>query len=237
MADQPPSSDPVAENYQKNYQAVELQSLIDREAKRVAYAESDKYLVDTLFSLLTMPIGALVRRVGKESNLGCMDTLYGAVERMDSKFFQSAAAKKMLLHPNSAADQYLIRDLTLPVATDADDDLHMYVCQSWECATVTRRLYTTTPCTSCPCGSPMTALGRFPKHPPPADGEDGVFVKGGMRFVISDDLEVTPFSTTAFRMQLNKINELRNRNGSVFEKKTLMVGPAEVTIQNVDFGA
>jgi hypothetical protein len=76
---------------------------VDNEKKKVVFAESGKDFVDVLFSFLTLPLGTIVRLLGKDSSLGCFDELYKSVERLDASHFQTKACKNMLLRPLNAA--------------------------------------------------------------------------------------------------------------------------------------
>ncbi|KAF0892244.1 hypothetical protein E2562_014829 [Oryza meyeriana var. granulata] len=70
------------------------------------FAESDKDFVDVLFGFLTLPLGTVVRLLGKESQAVCLDALYKSVEDLSTDYFQTKACKAMLLKPlNAAAKQ------------------------------------------------------------------------------------------------------------------------------------
>jgi hypothetical protein len=58
-------------------------ALVDNEKKKVVVAESGKDFVDVLLIFLTLPMGTIVRLLGKESSLGCFDELYKSVESLD----------------------------------------------------------------------------------------------------------------------------------------------------------
>jgi hypothetical protein len=55
------------------------QLFIDKEKQKVLFAESDKEFVDVLFSFLTLPLGSIVRLLGKQSGVGCPDEVYKSV--------------------------------------------------------------------------------------------------------------------------------------------------------------
>ncbi|TVU21785.1 hypothetical protein EJB05_31447, partial [Eragrostis curvula] len=54
-----------------------MKLLVDTKAGRVLYAEAGKDVVDFLFSLLTMPVGAVVRILSKDAMVGSIGNLYG----------------------------------------------------------------------------------------------------------------------------------------------------------------
>nr|CAB3488120.1 unnamed protein product [Digitaria exilis] len=63
---------------------IDVKLFVDREKKKVLFAESDKEFVDVLFSFLTMPLGTIVRLLDKQSQMGCLDELYKSVEDLSS---------------------------------------------------------------------------------------------------------------------------------------------------------
>ncbi|RLM74475.1 hypothetical protein C2845_PM15G20450 [Panicum miliaceum] len=76
---------------------------IDKEKQRVLFAESGKEFVDVLFSFLTLPLGTVVRLLGKQSGVGCLDEVYKSVESLSTEHFQTEACRNMLLRPLNAA--------------------------------------------------------------------------------------------------------------------------------------
>uniref|UniRef100_A0A0D9W8W0 DUF674 family protein n=1 Tax=Leersia perrieri TaxID=77586 RepID=A0A0D9W8W0_9ORYZ len=88
---------------------VAVKLYIDKEKKKVLFAESDKDFVDVLFSFLTLPLGTIVRILGKQSQIGCLDGLYKSVESLSEDHFQTDACKAMLLRARNAAAIYCNR--------------------------------------------------------------------------------------------------------------------------------
>ena len=84
---------------------IRVKFLVDNEKRKVVFAESGKEFVDVLLSFLTLPLGTIVRLLGKESSLGCFDELYRSVESLDASHFQTKACRNMLLRPLSAAGE------------------------------------------------------------------------------------------------------------------------------------
>ncbi|CAL5030269.1 unnamed protein product [Urochloa decumbens] len=77
---------------------IEVKLFVDKEKKKVLFAESEKEFVDVLFSFLTMPLGTIVRLLGKQSQMGCLDEVYKSVEDLSTDFFQTKAAKGCFFH-------------------------------------------------------------------------------------------------------------------------------------------
>jgi hypothetical protein len=76
-----------------------MKLLVDTKAERVLYAEAGKDVVDFLFSFLALPVGTVVKLLGKESMVGCVDNVYASVESLDDTYVEPGAAKDALLRP------------------------------------------------------------------------------------------------------------------------------------------
>ena len=112
---------------------IRVKFLVDNEKRKVVFAESGKEFVDVLLSFLTLPLGTIVRLLGKESSLGCFDELYRSVESLDASHFQTKACRNMLLRPLSAAG-IVHEDLVVRI----DDASHrdVWLCIQRECVTL-----------------------------------------------------------------------------------------------------
>ena len=123
---------------------VAVKLFIDKEKKRVLFAESDKDFVDILFSFLTLPLGTIVRRLGKQSQIGCLDEVYKSVESLSEDHFRTKASKTMLLSPVNAAAFHGDR---LKVQIDDENSRKFYICNS-NCG-----MMTPVKVSCCKCGS------------------------------------------------------------------------------------
>ncbi|XP_037482497.1 uncharacterized protein LOC119361346 [Triticum dicoccoides] len=123
---------------------VAVKLFIDKEKKKVLFAESDKDFVDILFSFLTLPLGTIVRLLDKQSQVGCLDELYKSVESIGEDHFQTKACKAMLLAPLNAA---AIRCNRLKVKVI--DKNPMYRCKNTSCGHST---FSSVPDAVCSCG-------------------------------------------------------------------------------------
>ncbi|CAD6262471.1 unnamed protein product [Miscanthus lutarioriparius] len=201
---------------------IRVKFLVDNEKKKVVFAESGKEFVDVLLSFLTLPLGTIVRLLGKESSLGCFDELYKSVESLDASHFQTKACKNMLLRPLSAAGK-LCEDLVVRI----DDTNHraIRVCRQPKCVTDT--LYYSSvrdvPCGQ--CGESLVLWSSWTKGDREAK-DDGVFVRGGMSYGITDDLQVVPADTDNLMLLLR---DLGVEDVDILEEKTLELGLEEVS--------
>ncbi|CAM0879551.1 unnamed protein product [Alopecurus aequalis] len=115
--------------------ALSMKLLVDTKAQRVLFTEASKDVVDFLFSLLSLPVGTAVKLLGKDSMVGCVGSLYGSVEKLDSTYVQPGAAKDALLHPAvlSPASSSLL-SLPAPASTLQAQPKKFYKCNI-ECNT------------------------------------------------------------------------------------------------------
>ncbi|KAJ1282551.1 hypothetical protein BS78_03G061100 [Paspalum vaginatum] len=81
-----------------------IKLLIAKEAQVVVLAEAGKDVVDFLLGLLAMPVGAVVKLLGRDKDgaLAALASLYGSVQRMDADYMQSPATRDALLNPAPA---------------------------------------------------------------------------------------------------------------------------------------
>ncbi|XP_066380226.1 uncharacterized protein [Miscanthus floridulus] len=166
---------------------VAVKLFIDKEKQRVLFAESDKDFVDVLFSFLTLPLGTIVRLLGKQSGLGCLDEVYKSVASLSIEHFQT-----MLLAPLSSAATQCSR---LKVKIDNTNPRSIYVCRSTTCH---ERVFSSVHNAICKsCKGLQCMLRELPGNGNAAVGYDvdGVFVKSGQTLIITDDLQVAPAST------------------------------------------
>lgn len=80
-------------------QSVQLRFLVDKEKKKVVYAEAGKDFDDVLFSFLTLPLGTIVRLLSRESNMqsvsiGSLSSLYQKVIDLDEQYLSIKIGRK-----------------------------------------------------------------------------------------------------------------------------------------------
>ncbi|XXG62173.1 hypothetical protein AAC387_Pa05g0593 [Persea americana] len=202
-----------------------LTLLVDKERNRVIYAESGKDFVETLLSFLTLPLGTVIKLSGKQSNMGSLTMLYESLEDLDSEFLNTKACKDMLLHPKSPAEE-LYKYLPLIVNIGAIYRTKYYVCScSLDWCVGTHRLVSTVKDAPCHCGKKMDWRVPEEKGELNADGRDGVFIKGKMRFMIRDDLQISVVSSMKSFALLKKFGV---SDTSVLEEMNVNVGEEEV---------
>jgi hypothetical protein len=79
---------------------VSLKLFIDKKRQRVLFAEADKEFVDFLFSIFTLPVGAVTRLLKEGGGMvGCLPSLYRSIENMSVNYIQPDKDKPFLLEP------------------------------------------------------------------------------------------------------------------------------------------
>ncbi|KAI5019843.1 hypothetical protein ZWY2020_044731 [Hordeum vulgare] len=181
---------------------VAVKLFIDKAKKRVLFAESEKDFVDILFSFLTLPLGTIVRLFNKQSQIGCLDELYRSVETLGEDHFQTRDCRAMLLRPANAAAVHCGR---LKVKVDDADQTAIYVSNNCYC---NLGYFSPIRGVRCKCGNGMNSYMRLPESSVAATGDsavDGIFSKGGSKFIVTDDLQVAPSSTTLMFSLIDKL--------------------------------
>lgn len=196
-----------------------LNLTIDKSRNRVLFAESNKDFVDVLLSFLTVPLGTVLSICNKNSSLLCLDNLYKSVEGLGDEYFKTIPCREMLLRPNYAAEIECL-DLLVNVEGNTDRALIYYTC-SHNCSHELLSSYLNA---LCACGSKMVCKVKVVRGGRNNAQYKGVFLKGATRFVITDNLTVTPSSTQA---ALNLLG-CTGTNMSTVEEKQVNVGLSEV---------
>ncbi|KAJ8639397.1 hypothetical protein MRB53_016091 [Persea americana] len=201
-----------------------LTLLVDKERKRVIYAESGKDFVETLLSFLTMPLGTAIKLSGKQSNMGSLTMLYQSLEDLDLELLNTKSCKDMLLLPRSSAEK-LYENLHLTVNIGAINPTQYYACPYWKSGNQEHRLVSTVENARCRCRETMRINITEKKRPDvDANGEDGVFIKGKMRFMVRDDLQASVVSSAA---SFALLRELGISDASMVEQRNVNVGEEE----------
>ncbi|KAL0905049.1 hypothetical protein M5K25_027221 [Dendrobium thyrsiflorum] len=142
---------------------ISIRLLIDKEQKRVLYAEAGSDFIDVLFSFLALPLGSIVRLLGKQTSLGSLDNLYESVEQLEVKYLylQTEACKEMLLKPRSAAAD-ICEDLKITNIHDVNPR-HFYICNEIDCLQSSSYYTHVTKARCSHCGKLMDKNWNWPK--------------------------------------------------------------------------
>ncbi|XP_044318509.1 uncharacterized protein [Triticum aestivum] len=154
---------------------VEVKVFVDEENSRVVFAESGREFVDVLLGFLTLPLGTVVRLLGKQSQAGCLDEIYKSVDGLPTRLFKTEACKTMLLSPINAAAK---RCCQLKVRVDDTKHGEVYVCADTSCCAHVEGAFSSVRGAVCKC-------------------ED-------VKFIVTDDFHVAPASTSLMLSILEK---------------------------------
>ncbi len=206
---------------------IAVKLFVDKERSRVLFAESDKDFVDVLFGFLTLPLGTVVRLLGRQSQVGCLDELYKSVEDLSADYFHTKACKAMLMKPhNTAAEQCCL----LKVKVDDTDQSAVYVCRDANCSANGDCGVTSVAGSVCKCGKVMEYIGEWPQDggsTAAAGSDGGVFVKGCYKFIVTDDLHVAPASKS---LMMSIFDKYGVRDPANLEQKILQLNAEKVSL-------
>ncbi|XP_034594503.2 uncharacterized protein [Setaria viridis] len=204
-----------------NMTTLSMKLLIDRKAQRLLFAEASKDVVDFLFSLLVLPVGAAVKLLGKEAAAGSVGNLYGSVEGLDYAYVQPGAAKDALLRPAVLSSPDGSSLLRLPPPPPCGQPRSLYRCTSIfnsSCRTYITDAYGK----ACPtCGNQMAAAAQYL---PPAGQQVAAaagFVQGVVTYTVMDDLTVTPMSAIS---TFTLLNAFAVTDLAALQEKTVQLG-------------
>jgi hypothetical protein len=205
-----------------------MKLLVDGKSQRVLYAEAGKDVVDFLFSLLTMPVGTVVKLLTADSMVGSVGNLYGSVGKLDDTYICRDDAKNDLLTPAAGCKGGKLLQLEAPPL----ESVYMYRCNSRNYVT---KIHGAT-CNSCR-GKMTTQLAEIVE---PAAGSDGGtafsaaaaaaagdgFVQGIVTYTVMDDLKVAPMSSIS---GITLLNTFGVTDIGSLQEKTVQLGYTEVT--------
>ncbi|XBJ04299.1 hypothetical protein VPH35_023254 [Triticum aestivum] len=203
---------------------VEVKVFVDEENSRVVFAESGREFVDVLFGFLTLPLGTIVRLLGKEAQAGCLDELYKSVEGLPTRLFRTEACKMMLLSPINAAAKQCCQ---LKVRVDDTKHREVYVCADTSCCAHAEGAFSSVRGAVCKCGKAMFQLAGerlendgSTRAAGAGDSDVGVFVKEDVKFIVTDDFHVAPASTS---LMLSILEKFEVQDLSCLEQRTLQL--------------
>ncbi|KAJ6853675.1 uncharacterized protein M6B38_113625 [Iris pallida] len=196
---------------------IAMKLLVDKERSRVVYAEADKDFVDILFSFLTLPLSTIVKVLNKQSTLGCMDNLYESVEKLDIQYLQTEACKTMLLHPQSEA---AVQCEDLKINIDDTRPRVVYACKKDDCCSKQTCWVSSAQNAQCiHCKDKMERVVIWPKN------DVKLFVKEGVKYIISSNLHVEPATVMHILSLLQKMDM---KDGSVLEERYMDISEEEI---------
>ncbi|KAL5709299.1 hypothetical protein ACHQM5_020003 [Ranunculus cassubicifolius] len=210
-----------------------LKLIVRKLTNKVLYAEAENDFVDQLFSFLTLPLGSAINFLGEEclSN-GSIHNIYSSVTEISSKgLLKSKECEALLMFPKTAP----FLSCENQVLGIEEDVPPRYNCtqksgNGWKLFVLTEVKANSTSDLE-RGGMEMKSLSttnglvlRNPKSLLPEDKVGGGFVKDPSKFMIKDDLVVTPLSHTSCLFFLKKLNVPYND----IEERVVNLGEEEV---------
>ncbi|KAF7119435.1 hypothetical protein RHSIM_Rhsim13G0074600 [Rhododendron simsii] len=174
-----------------------LKLFLSKSKKKVLYAEARVDVVDFLFSILTYPLGSIIKLLGKNSGFGCMDNLFKSAEDLGTGgFMKSEERRKVLLCPK-LAPFHSVGNQLLQIE-EASYPLYMY--------DYSRNLWVVADDINQFAESRFSAVVMDPKSPTGEVDAGKGYMKGPGTFMILNDLSVVPLSPVTSVALLNQMN-------------------------------
>ncbi|CAM8952214.1 unnamed protein product [Rhodiola kirilowii] len=190
---------------------MKLSLFVDDKSSKLLFAEADKEFVDFLFTILSLPLATVTRLLKHEDDmLGSLGALYKGIESLSNSYFQPGLSNEAVLCPRVILP---FNDNRVPLMIVGEAD-RMYRCQYCIFKYLTKRSE------KCPtCGCSMNT--RVEYHNSSSAG----YVKDAVAYVVMDDLEVKPMSSTSSIISL--LNTFDNKNVGDIKEKTVSLCDAE----------
>ncbi|CAN1131047.1 hypothetical protein LINPERHAP2_LOCUS6171 [Linum perenne] len=196
---------------------VTLKLLIDKNTKKVLFAEAGKEFVDFLFTLLSFPLGTVIKLLSKTQMVGCLGNLYQSIEDLSDTFIQPSTNKDSVLNPKAPLCSNGSNTTFLLSGGDIAPIGKFYMCGSYHryvadnpqqatCPQCRGKMNHEIPFVDTTGTAAVAAGGGSNNGGGNQNNEGGGFVKGVVTYMVMDDLEVKPMSTISSITLLNKFN-------------------------------
>ncbi|XP_074364901.1 uncharacterized protein LOC141705942 [Apium graveolens] len=209
---------------------IPVKVVVDKEKKRVVFAEADGDLADILFSFLTLPMGTIVRLLAKANhsdeservNIGNFNTLCRSVRNLDAKYFVTEESKDLLANTKNFAEYQCQR---LKINIDDTKPAEYFICRNLGC-TLDQDFPSLSTSNIAKCRQCREYLNMPIRYEDDTrEGNDGVFFAQTASFIVSDDLNVFPNT-------VGSVLEILDSSGisdfGVLEEATLQFGSHEI---------
>ncbi|XP_059628042.1 uncharacterized protein LOC132270850 isoform X1 [Cornus florida] len=182
-----------------------LTIFISKSRNKVLYAECREDFVDFLFSFLTFPLGSILKLLGGKSSLGTFDSLYKNINDLTTEnYLKSEELKNVLLSPK-LAPFFACENQLLHIEESSSRQYLLYTCGATDGELFVHPM--TSKFDGCCFGQELGLLSMV--NPKSSTGETtggGGFVKGPAKFMVTDDLVVTPLSPISSISFLGKLD-------------------------------
>ena len=207
---------------------VSLKLLIDRERRRVLYAEAGKDFIDFLFHILVLPVGSYMPLLKKQEMVGSFHNIYESVENLSSAYLQPNVDKETILNPR------------IHISDGTGNGIPLLL-PNIESSTTTKFYQCAGPNSGCKnyvaydfraicyaCKGAMSCEVNIVDLPSATDMEyysERGYVKGLVSYMVMDDLEVKPMSIISSTITL--LNTFNIKEIGALEEKVVYLGMDE----------
>ncbi|XP_061999483.1 uncharacterized protein LOC133716847 [Rosa rugosa] len=170
-----------------------LKLTIDRENRKVLFAEANKDFVDNLVGFMTFPTSAMIKL--SPEPFGKLKNVKNSIENMTEYYNPMKAS---LLNTMPPAHRNRHEHALCPLDPSSLENMPFYVCE--ECITTRGKPYyvANDPTVLCPtCNHAMTQGASYCGTPSETANEGGGFVLQRAKYIITDDLNVHPLLTAS----------------------------------------
>ncbi|KAJ9550992.1 hypothetical protein OSB04_015037 [Centaurea solstitialis] len=203
-----------------------LKVMVHKEKNQVVFAEADSTFVDTLFSIMTLPLGTLFRVLEKcpDKNLktvGCLNNVYRSLAELPAGYFTDEENKFLMLNPRTYGYDYCFH---LEHKIDDTEPTNYFKCGGWLC---NRPGFSFTTCSYAKCIYCGSVMNEEAGDQFDGDDEESVFVPNLVSFIVTDDLRVMP-NTSDFSIPL--VCDLGSTDPSQLEERTIDICREQMVI-------
>ncbi|MBA0665259.1 hypothetical protein Goklo_005146 [Gossypium klotzschianum] len=201
-----------------NSNTVSLKLFIDPNSNRLLFAEAGKDFVDFLFSIMLLPVGTVIRIIGKQGT-GCIGNIYDSIENLGNSYMLSENITDILF--KTQAFNYGVYKPGLWSSLSPSIYTKFYRCSNYKPKEGCSK-YMANGFSWCPsCYKQMDLDFTFVNF---RDKVGVGFVKESVTYTITDDLAVRPMSAKSIFTLLNHLNI---KDAGDLEEKVIAVGANE----------
>ncbi|KAJ9550837.1 hypothetical protein OSB04_014882 [Centaurea solstitialis] len=217
-----------------NQDKISLKVLFQKGHYKVIFAEADNNFVDTLFSIVTLPLGTIVRILGKSPDqrlnpLVSLQNLHKSLVELPESYLSSEEGKFMMLNPRTKIHECCTN---LKLQIDDTEPTKYIICENEGCNKKSLAYFST--CSLARCLYCRKAMTREIKYTEmfdptlPRRNERGVLVPDPETFIVTDDLFVVPNTLDA---GLRLLCDRGFTDASHLEEKTIDIGREQFSFE------
>ncbi|KAJ9550991.1 hypothetical protein OSB04_015036 [Centaurea solstitialis] len=205
-----------------------LKVLVHKGRNKVIFAEADGNFVNTLFSIMALPLGTIVRVLEKcpDQNLkviGSLKNLYQSLTELPADCFSTEESKFMMLNPKT---KLYDKCKNLKLNIDDTEPTKYFLCENEGCNPRYDSYFSTCNVAKCrKCRKLMTREIEYQDIHTKNNHDDGVFVPNAATFIVTDDLRVMP---NTLDLSLGLLFSHGFTGTSHVEERTIEIGRQQV---------